>query len=179
MLASAGRMLTVRWTVSVLRQNPLLPYQSRKVKSKRRENTMDEYRLPLVAEAQKSQPPPMMKCGHAAMATCSSKGGVTFSPPIPSCVVCDCIEIAESSPDLAGRMARCDYFGKSGWRDSGPIYGGGECSNLASKGGCRCLVPSNIGLPFFEYLGPGSNCYKAKNGPLEYDGFFCGCAGWN
>jgi len=124
---------------------------------------------------------PLMKCGHVAMSTCSADGkGNTFNPPIPSCVICSCMEIDTNAPDLTGRKARCTYFGKSGFRNSGPIYGGGKCSNRADEGGCQCEVQSSFDLPFFAYTGPGSNHYSVvKSGPQPFDEFFCGCAGWD
>lgn len=50
---------------------------------------------------------PMMACGHAANAKCTASGGVKFDPPVPSCAICGCIEVAETTPDLTGRVARC------------------------------------------------------------------------
>ena len=70
----------------------------------------------------------LMKCGCAAQGTCSSMHGVTYNPPVPSCIVHDCIERAES-PNLEGRLAQC------------------YCGNTR---------PSSLDLPFFEYLGVGS-----------------------
>ncbi len=57
-----------------------------------------------------------MKCGHTANSTCNDK---------PYCVICDCAEVSENTPSLAGRKARC-------W-----------C--------CDKLVDSNFNLPFFEH----------------------------
>lgn len=67
----------------------------------------------------------MMKCGCAANATCSSSGGVKFDPPIPSCVIHECLEIADKQPDLTGRTAKCAY--------------------------CNSLEPSSMDLAFFEH----------------------------
>lgn len=74
---------------------------------------------------------PMMKCGCAAQGVCNSFNGVNYDPPIPSCIVHECIEIADS-PDLSGRFAKCFYM---------------DCSSVK---------PSSLDLPFFEYMGPGS-----------------------
>jgi len=60
------------------------------------------------------------------MAKCSRLGGVDYDAPIPSCVVHDCIEVAESVPDLAGRKASCGL-------------------------GCGHERPSSLDLAFFEY----------------------------
>ena len=103
----------------------------------------------------------LMKCGCVAQGVCSGKGGVKFDPPIPSCIVHDCIEVAQEQPDLIGRVARCRYFGRGGFRQYGPIHGGGKCSRVE----CECLVPSNYALPFFTYGGDKS----------ASDSFFCGC----
>ena len=96
--------------------------------------------------------PVMMTCGHAAQGTCSRRDGNEYDPPIPACVTCDCVEIATAATDLTGRMARCDYFGRGGFRNHGPIYGGGTCSRAR----CGCIVPSDAGLPFFGFRGDGS-----------------------
>lgn len=107
---------------------------------------------------------PMMKCGCVAMAVCHRRAGKTYEPPVPACLIHDCIAVADVKPDLTGRLARCDYFGRRGGRDYGPIYGGGKCSRKK----CECLVPSDFGLPFFRYRSD-----KAE------DQFFCGCLGWD
>lgn len=121
----------------------------------------------------------IMKCGCAANANCSSMGGIKYDPPIPSCVIHDCIEPAENQPDLTGRMARCAYFSH-----------------------CKSIQPSDPKeLAFFEYRGPGSpesrdicKCgyhlkahekpdFKCKEfvarGPNEFDMYYCGCRGWD
>lgn len=77
---------------------------------------------------------PMMKCGCAAQGTCSSMGGVEYNPPIPSCVVHSCIEVAETQiPN--DRMAKCD---------------------------CGKISPSSPNLPFFEFKGEGSPSSKER-----------------
>ena len=69
---------------------------------------------------------PMMACGHAANARSGER---------PVCAVCFGIdpraEQEVAVPDLSGRTARCAY-------------------------GCGSERPSEVGLAFFEYLGPGS-----------------------
>ena len=125
---------------------------------------------------------PIMMCGHVANSKCSAKDGVVFDPAIPSCVICDCIEVDENAPDLQGRIARCAHCGKE--------------------------APSSLDLAFFEFRGEGSkeaaqvckNCRFAKrahikevmdrnpslkcvdfipHGPFEYDRYYCGCFGWD
>jgi hypothetical protein len=110
---------------------------------------------------------PMMECGHAANAVCNAKSGVKYDPPIPSCVICSCIEIAKTPPSLNRRKAKCDYFGRTWGRNSGPIYGGSkECSRT---NGCGCIVDSDSEtLPFFEHR-PNK----------DFDKFYCGCHGWD
>jgi hypothetical protein len=93
---------------------------------------------------------PMMKCGHAA----TGKDG----DGRPSCVSCAGLDpgahvVDESPPSLDGRTARCVY--------------------------CRHEAPSSTGLAFFEYLGPGSNHYRAKGNPKPNDAYYCGCRGWD
>lgn len=126
----------------------------------------------------------MLACGCSATATHENPhDGLPANHP--SCPVhydtgLGCKVIA--SPDLTGRMARCDYYGTTKrWRNAGPIHGGGEALGLCENGGkgCRCEVPSSTALPFFNYLGPGSEHHMAKNGPQEFDRFYCGCAGWD
>ena len=120
---------------------------------------------------------PMMKCGCAAQGVKSSSGALKFDPPIPACVIHDCIEVADAPPDLAGRMANCAY-------------------------GDHAVKPSDPErLAFFEYRGPGSRwateickCGYAKvahetgrvkcrefqpRGPHERDTHYCGCRGWD
>lgn len=67
----------------------------------------------------------LMKCGCRANSTCSSNGDMKFDPPIPSCCIHDCIEVAYTQPDLKGRKAICCY--------------------------CKTEVDSKLSLPFFEY----------------------------
>lgn len=109
--------------------------------------------------------PMMMRCGHAANAVCHKKAGVTYSPPVPSCAICACIEKAET-PDLDGRIARCAYSARTGkcpqnYRDG---YGNRHQCDCPDQ----CSRPSSMELAFFEHL------------PSEpYDRFYCGCMGWD
>ena len=120
---------------------------------------------------------PMMRCGHAANGICNSKAGVKYSPGIPSCVICSCINIATQEFDLTNRKARC-------------------CSLESER-------DSSLDLAFFEYRGPGSkqsiescaNCgyYEVAHnkpkikscgafkphGAYGYDLYYCGCKGWD
>lgn len=75
----------------------------------------------------------LMKCGCVAQGVLRAKGGVTFDPPIPSCLVHDCTDVADAMPDLAGRMAECAYLPNG-----------------------HALKPSSFELPFFVFRGEGS-----------------------
>jgi len=124
---------------------------------------------------------PLMRCGCVAQGTCSSKDGVAFDPPVPACVIHDCLELAEAVPDLTGRVAQCAY----------------------SPAG-HAPQPSSFDLAFFEFLGEGSReatdiCQcgfsrVAHEGPVstplkckefiakgaaEFDRYYCGCLGWD
>ena len=142
----------------------------------------------------------LMKCGCAAMGVCTSRAGHTVDPPIPVCITHECYEIEETPPILAGRKARCAGFGKGGSRHY-------ECNYTKQTGcsprQCRCELPSDPSLPFFEYLGPGSrnakerckrcryfksvhtptSWHKCRSfepiGDVGYDKFYCGCSGWD
>ena len=137
----------------------------------------------------------LMKCGCVAQGVLTSIRGVPVNPPVPSCVIHDCIEPADAKPDLTGRKARCVY-------------------NHNSRPG-QPPRPSSFDLAFFEYCGPGSQrateycvCGYLKSahdaatdacprntkplsgkrsptgkfqarGPLEFDLYYCGCFGWD
>ena len=91
---------------------------------------------------------PMMKCGCAGQATCSGRDGKIFDPPIPACIIHDCIEVADA-PNLAGRIAKCSY--------SGCQTNPRKCTHYGNYGpDGRSEAPSSLDLPFFEYLGEGS-----------------------
>lgn len=140
----------------------------------------------------------MMACGCTATGACSRRDGVTYDPPVPACIIHDCLEVAAVAPNLTGRRARCAYFG--------PInFSSYECNYRQQTGcsrqRCTCELPSEATLPFFEYRGPGSrnatlrckHCayFKAAHvkshrcrgfepiGDVGFDRFFCGCAGWD
>lgn len=66
---------------------------------------------------------PLMKCGHTANAT--DVNGK------PCCVICDCDEIENVTPSLAGRKAKCSD--------------------------CGHIVDSDENLPFFRYR-PDKEC---------------------
>ena len=108
---------------------------------------------------------PLMKCGCVAQGLCSWHAGKEYDPPIPSCIIHDCIEIAEKQPDLTGRTARCAYFGSKKLRRSND-----ECKyGCCGKERCECgNVPSSYDLAFFEY-----------HPEEKQDRFYCGCHGWN
>jgi hypothetical protein len=128
--------------------------------------------------------PVLLKCGHASNSVRTASGGGDHAP-IPSCVICDCIDPEPKEITLEGRTAIC-------------------CNE-------RSKVPSTLDLAFFKYRGEGSrqatetcaNCgyyctaheLKQKNPPirinknicdnfqprgaLEFDRYYCGCRGWD
>jgi len=111
---------------------------------------------------------PLMKCGHTAQAV-DSDGN-------PACIICHGItggatEVDDSPPDLAGRRARCTYYGKS--YKVGVRYGS-ECSECNKRykelqfPKCYCERDSNINLAFFNHR-PGQS----------FDEFYCGCHSWS
>ena len=105
---------------------------------------------------------PMMTCGHAANSVCSASRGQKFDPPIPSCAICDCLEVAEVQPVFDGRKARCSYYSKSTGRNN-------ECNYGQSRDPvCTCEQPSSSNLPFF-----------ASHPEKEFDEFYCGCHSWD
>ncbi len=143
----------------------------------------------------------MMACGCAAQGVCSRRRGQEYNPPIPACVIHDCIEVAPSPPDLTGRRARCVYFGP---HRRPPRHF--ECNYTKQTGctrqQCRCELPSDVALPFFEYRGPGSEnatrrcrcgyfdiahekpgrrdaCGTFEPVGDSFDHFYCGCKGWD
>lgn len=114
----------------------------------------------------------MMKCGCTA-------NSVNTIKKCQSCVIHNCDEIEENTPDLTGRMAHC------------------SC--------CEKKEESNFELPFFRYRGVGSKEYFNKcrncgflkiahvskkenslscdNFQIKEDGwedeYYCGCKGWD
>lgn len=83
---------------------------------------------------------PLMQCGHAANAI-DVQGK-------PVCAICIGVDngatlVADKQPSLEGRQARCCY-------------------------GCGNVVPSSLGLAFFEHR-PG----------MQFDSYYCGCKGWD
>ena len=118
---------------------------------------------------------PMMSCGCRAQGVCTARDGRRLDPPVPVCVVHDCLTIAPE-PNLEGRTAKCS---------------------------CGLKRPSTSdGLAFFVYTGPGSydaneictcgfhieahaagkikdgHAFTAR-GPREFDRYYCGCRGWD
>ena len=104
---------------------------------------------------------PVMKCGHAANAM--GKPAHYTGEPMPACVICECFEIAEEQPDLSKRKARCTYYGKPTRKSECDV-----CDKSEDRV-CHCERDSDPNkLAFFEH--------KPNN---EFDGFYCGCHGWD
>jgi hypothetical protein len=127
---------------------------------------------------------PMMKCGCAAAGVMRSKGGVTYDPPIPSCITHSCTELADTQPDLEGRIAQCAYS-PSGHapKPSSPElaffeWRGAGSPNATTK--CKC------GMSIVAHEG-GANYrkeFRCKAGgftPIgdQHDQYYCGCMGWD
>ena len=109
--------------------------------------------------------PVMMKCGCASSSVRTMTNGVKHDP-MPSCMVHDCLEVAERPPDLSARKARCAYHGST---LTPRRYRNNECNYGGCKAGkCTCEQPSSAKLPFFEHK-PSEN----------FDKFYCGCHGWD
>lgn len=95
---------------------------------------------------------PMMACGHRSNASGSKVVDGVRVEFKHTCAICDCFDVADSSPDLTGRKARCSYYGKS--------VRGRICTGEADS--------TKPGIAFFEHR------------PTEtYDRFYCGCFGWD
>ena len=141
----------------------------------------------------------LMGCGHVAVAFHHLEPGQTCSGLTgdhPSCPICISIDSRACKPierpPLEGRQAICSY---------GRDWGQGP------RGGHK-YVPSDWGLAFFEYRGPGSHqaeeicgrCKKtlgAHTNPIHPedighsicvsftpqgdtpDEYYCGCMGWD
>lgn len=86
----------------------------------------------------------IMTCGHAANGTKEPDGE-------PVCVICDCATVSPR-PNLAGRTARCSYFGS--------MVRGRKCTGERPS--------TESGLAFF-----------AHRPDHEYDDYYCGCYGWD
>ena len=103
----------------------------------------------------------MMKCGHA------SQGIDGDGKPV--CVICypepGATQVDDNAPDLAGRKARCAYYGQRKSRGGGCDYPRGE---KEKSDHCHCITDSDSNLPFFNHK-PNS----------EYDDYYCGCGGWD
>jgi hypothetical protein len=92
-------------------------------------------------------PPPMMACGCTAMSVHKNDHD-GLGEDHPSCIAHDCCEVVQG-PDLTGRTARCDEYGRAPRKN--------ECDNCRGKEVCSCEKPSSLSLAFFVYRGPGSH----------------------
>jgi hypothetical protein len=114
----------------------------------------------------------LMECGHISNARDAAGN--------PVCVICfgdpRALVVTVDPPDLTGRFASCLSCGKNN-------------------------KPSDLNLAFFQYRGPGSpyateTCKRCGYhlvahkpgwrcqqftpvGPHTFDGYYCGCRGWN
>ena len=99
------------------------------------------------------EPKKLMKCGCVAQGVTTKYEGKIIDPPIPTCLIHECMEEADEQPSLEGRKARCGY-GKDGGRYK-------HHTPYAE-------TESKYTLPFFKY------CPDQK-----YDDYYCGCYGWD
>jgi len=128
----------------------------------------------------------MMKCGHAANAT-NGHGQ-------PSCAICAGLtpnaDIVVDAPDLTGRMAKCacgriepsELKQRACFEYCGP--GSQEAANSCKCGYHFCAhqaeymarnVPSNRKTVVEQ----GKCSGFVARGPLEFDRYYCGHAGWD
>ena len=87
--------------------------------------------------------------------------------------------MSDEKPNLAGRTARCSYFG--GNAPAQPYSG---CSACAKNRRCNCTAPSSEKLAFFRYHGADSpeiklTTWNARFEGGKFDEFYCGCHGWD
>ena len=100
---------------------------------------------------------PLMKSGHSAQGVRHLKGkdAEILGETIPACIICagmtpDAYIVAEE-PDLTGRKARCNYYGKPVKKG---MYNAAHCLFKGCRSGtCRCEQDSRVDLPFFEFGG--------------------------
>lgn len=133
--------------------------------------------------------PIMMKCGHAANAI-DEKGN-------PCCVICISInkeaeQIEDNPPDLKGRLAKCgccknkekSSFGLAFFEYRGPGSRIAEnrchvCGHFTKK---ETIIGNKVYYENTEVLIPDVCINKGKQcvyEPYEFDGFYCGCMGWD
>ena len=109
----------------------------------------------------------MMKCGCVAQGTCSASGGEKFDPPIPSCVIHNCLEVEDKKPDLTGRISKCNYRHKR-IDENGIGYNYSARNGRDLSGDYKAEAPSSFDLPFFKH-----------QPDKPHDEHYCGCFGWD
>lgn len=123
---------------------------------------------------------PILECGHSANAT-DGNGD-------PACAVHSAREggttIASATLDLADRFAKCSC-GATAKSSEGLAFFEylGESSNRA-KTSCRnCSYGVNTHLELNPSTGRAGHkfgaCEFQPKGASEYDGYYCGCRGWD
>ena len=102
-----------------------------------------------------------MECGCSAD-TIHSNAHDGLAAKHPSCIVHETCRVV-AAPNLEGRKARCDYYGKKVKRG---MYNANCCEKCAKVEVCQCEEPSATSLWFFQH-----------HADKEYDGFYCACHG--
>ncbi len=128
----------------------------------------------------------VMACG------CSAQGQRVLADKttVPVCITHDCTEVSKNPPDLTGRRAKCCNTGiqPSGQELAFFVYcgpGSREATDICKCGYHRdahdpevmaARVPSN--RKTVVELGKCKTGFVAR-GPLEFDRYYCGHAGWD
>jgi len=104
-----------------------------------------------------------LRCGCSAVALHhNAHDGLPVGHP--SCFIHDCCEVIDRPP-LLGRRARCSYYGLSyakhrcggcGWNNEEAFVFSPKPEN-ADPRTCYCETGSDLNLPFFRFLGEGSD----------------------
>lgn len=129
---------------------------------------------------------PMMKCGHAANAT-DSLGN-------PACAICVGLtpnaNIIAGSPDLTGRLAKCSC-GRTTPSDLKTCALFEYCGPGSTQAAESCKCGYNFVAHSSEYMArnvpsnrrtvveQGKCTGFVARGPLEFDRYYCGHAGWD
>lgn len=112
----------------------------------------------------------MMKCGHAANATCEGKPACAICAPHPESLLID-----DAPPDLTGRMARCSC-GKTEASDPGRL----AFFEYRGPGSPHAIEQCVCGYYECAHGKPHIKCKKFKQGgPAAFDLYYCGCSGWD
>ncbi len=127
----------------------------------------------------------VMACGCAAGAKQSTYG----SEPVPVCMTHNCTEVSTNPPDLAGRTAKCCSIGvqPSSQELAFFVYCGPGSREATDY--CRCgyhrvahdpeHMAQNVPSNRKTVVEQGKCTGFVARGPLEFDRYYCGHAGWD